>query len=567
MTTPDRYRAIGDENPVVRPNMDQVANQLRRARLHLRLALNADSAIHAVKDMQQVVRQFRTSVAEADIRFAQDTLNTQAERDYIFFQDATRQLEHHLLQFQAALLSSRYLADIEAAFGSYLVKLCEASTRIHQDRTLDERQQEDRLTRRYRQLYSSITVEWQEQKSSLSAMTAACQDPDRTIRQQAHLAIDKSLSLRAGEMDDVLDELVDCRHQMAVQAGFSSFTEIGYIRLGRFDCTIEHMNAIHEDVRRYIVPLAREIRHLQRKRLKVEHLHEYDLTCFFPEGNPSAFLQGDLYIQSIDEVIRQFTEEKDFSIRDMIDSGLTDFEARSGKIPHSQMFFLPHDKKTYLMMQETSTHQDTNSLLSLTGQAFAYSRIMNNPDRIDPLRPDSETHLLYGAALPLLLLPQLKPIFDVRHDDYAAMYVTQLLLKLPELCLLDVFQHEIYRNPEMTPQQRNRLWRILEKKYLPDLDLDDASFMTSGRGWQMSVRDIETPFSAGSAVLADLTALELWRISLKNPARAQRHFLSLCQAGGSKSYMSLLTDENLPLPIDPDTLKRVAYAGCDALSL
>jgi oligoendopeptidase F len=67
--------------------------------------------------------------------------------------------------------------------------------------------------------------------------------------------------------------------------------------------------------------------------------------------------------------------------------------------------------------------------------------------------------------------------------------------------------------------------------------------------------------------LADLTALELWRISLKNPARAQRHFLSLCQAGGSKSYMSLLTDENLPLPIDPDTLKRVAYAGCDALSL
>ncbi len=50
-----------------RPDLDQVENQLRRARLHLRLAMSASSALSAVRDMEQVTRQYRLAEALAKV--------------------------------------------------------------------------------------------------------------------------------------------------------------------------------------------------------------------------------------------------------------------------------------------------------------------------------------------------------------------------------------------------------------------------------------------------------------------------------------------------------------------
>ncbi len=50
--------------------------------------------------------------------------------------------------------------------------------------------------------------------------------------------------------------------------------------------------------------------------------------------------------------------------------------------------------------------------------------------------------------------------------------------------MVDRFQHLIYANPEISPQQRHKIWQELEAEYIPWRCYGDLNHLNQGRLWQ-----------------------------------------------------------------------------------
>ena len=65
---------------------------------------------------------------------------------------------------------------------------------------------------------------------------------------------------------------------------------------------------------------------------------------------------------------------------------------------------------------------------------------------------------------------------------------------LPYGACVDHFQHWVYENPDVSPEERKSKWGELEKIYLPLRDYDDLDFPNRGGLWQGQLHIYQVPF-------------------------------------------------------------------------
>ena len=65
---------------------------------------------------------------------------------------------------------------------------------------------------------------------------------------------------------------------------------------------------------------------------------------------------------------------------------------------------------------------------------------------------------------------------------------------IPYGVIVDEFQHRIYENPDMSPDERKQVFRDLEKKYLPHRDYRDIDILEKGCYWFKQGHIFKNPF-------------------------------------------------------------------------
>jgi M3 family oligoendopeptidase len=130
---------------------------------------------------------------------------------------------------------------------------------------------------------------------------------------------------------------------------------------------------------------------------------------------------------------------------------------------------------------------------------------------------------------------------------------------IPYGVLIDEFQHEVYRNPEMTPDERKKVFRKLEKKYLP-YKVYENEFFDKGTYWFRQSHVFSVPFYYIDYTLAQICAHQFWIADRKDHAEAWRRYHKLCTLGGSKSFLELVKAAGLANPFDQGTLAPVVAA-------
>ena len=238
---PDGIFLAKSELEAARPDLDQLENMLRRARLQLRLAMKPDSALRAYKAMQDAVQSFWQSAGYAQI-FVQEEADT-AE----FWTGAKDRFRQQMVQFYEALAATRYRQVILAEHGSHLLRLAEIYSFLHQPDLTGFLSEEELILAGYRRLMDFIP-------------DADLYSQDRLLRRKAHLELDELYLAVQDEQDRSFEKLASLRGQMADQAGLDSFSQLATLRLGRLDYTQVQRDPVKEAVRRYIVPLARQVR-------------------------------------------------------------------------------------------------------------------------------------------------------------------------------------------------------------------------------------------------------------------------------------------------------------------
>ena len=122
---------------------------------------------------------------------------------------------------------------------------------------------------------------------------------------------------------------------------------------------------------------------------------------------------------------------------------------------------------------------------------------------------------------------------------------------------VDEFQHWVYENPEVTPQERRGKWLEIEKKYLPTRDYGEVEELKNGIFWFRQGHIFSSPFYYIDYTLAQVCAFQFWIKSREDREKAWQDYLNLCKLGGSKSFFELMKSANLKNPFEEGTIAAV----------
>jgi M3 family oligoendopeptidase len=156
-----------------------------------------------------------------------------------------------------------------------------------------------------------------------------------------------------------------------------------------------------------------------------------------------------------------------------------------------------------------------------------------------------------------LTWPWMNLFFGEQTEKYQFMHLANAIQFIPYGVAVDEFQHLIYQNPNLSPEERNATWRNLEKIYLPHRQYEGLPFLEKGGFWQKQSHIFNNPFYYIDYTLAQICAFQFWVKDRKDHSTAWADYLRLCQAGGSRSFLDLVKLANLKSPFEDGCIDTV----------
>jgi M3 family oligoendopeptidase len=555
------------ELTVTRPDPEALAAAANKRIIQAENAGDGESLIITVLLWDRERRAYETQRQLASIRFSQNTRDESARADKQAFDDIDPVVQGYEVELLRAVLGTGSgCRTIEEAFGVHAIALWRCMLFGFEPAIADDKRQESALVNRYQSLLASIKPIFRGQNCSLSTIRSFYGLPDRSARLDALQAEDTALSAHTEAFDAILDDLVKTRHRMAQTLHQPSFTSIGYAWRRRTDWTPRDAATFRDAVRQHVVPLADRIRARRARDLGVTDPGLHDEYLRDAVGAPKA--QGDAtwLLDRTQEALTALIPDLGALTQTMRDRGMLDLIARDGKSGGGFCEVLPDQQIPFILANFNGTQEDLIVLVHELGHAFQSYRSLKQP-LLDYLAPTFETAEVHSMSLEFLIYPELERVFGADAPRFRDGHLERALLFLPYGCAIDHFQHDLYDNPTLTPDQRAARWRELEGMYMPSRRYQDMPFFDSGRFFQKQAHIFSYPFYYLDYALAQTCALQLWDRSRTDQRGAIDTYTQLCDLGGSRSFTDLLSHTGLGSPFDPDMLPRLMKTATDALGL
>ena len=501
----------------------------------------------------------------ARIRQTMDTRDTFYDGESSFFDDNSPRYQALIDEYYRALTASRFRPELEKRFGKHLFALADSAQKTFKPEIMEDLTEENKLCTEYMKLLASAQIDFDGKKLNLSGLGPYRESPDREIRRSASEAYFGFLGQNRERLDSIYDSLVSVRHRMASKLGFANFIPLAYLRMSRTDYDANMVRRYRESILKSIVPVANGLRETQRMRLNLEHLYYYDLPFRFREGNPKPKGSAKEIIREGREMYQALSKETGEFIDRMLDEGLMDLETRPGKAGGGYCSWLPKYRAPFIFSNFNGTSGDVDVLTHEAGHAFQahMSKDFEIPEYVWPTMEAAEIH---SMSMEFITWPWMDRFFGPEADKYRFMHLSDAFLFIPYGALVDEFQHVVYENPGMSPAERFKAWRELEKMYLPYRDFSGNSYLEEGGFWQCQGHIYESPFYYIDYTLAQICAIQYWKKFQEDRESAWLDYLRLCKAGGSKAFLELVKIGGLRSPFDPGVLEKAVERAREWLS-
>lgn len=510
----------------------------------------------AIAEINKLNNYFSTVSSLASIRNSIDTRDEFYDKEKDFFNDVSPEIEDLNFEYYKALNNSSFKKELKKEFGEQLFTIAAFRVKSFDTSLIEDMKAENKLSSEYSKLVASAKIDFDGKECNLSELIPYTQSPDRATRKAASEARFNFVAENSDKFDELYDKLVKLRHGMAQKLGYKNYVELGYINMMRSDYTPEMVAKFRKQVEEYIVPLTVKIRKKQAKRLGLDSLKHYDNSFKFKSGNPKPKGDPEWIVDNGQKMYNELSPETKEFFNFMKDNELMDLITRKGKQMGGYCTMLPDYKAPFIFSNFNGTSGDIDVLTHEAGHAFQVysSRHFEIGEYYWPTYEACEIH---SMSMEFFTWPWMNLFFKEDTEKYKYEHLSSGLLFLPYGVAVDEFQHEIYKNPEMTPAERKATWRKIEKKYLPDLDWDGHEYLENGGRWQLQSHIYQVPFYYIDYTLAQICAFQFWVRMHENYKEAWSDYLTLCQAGGSKSFLGLVELAGLQSPFKEGTVESV----------
>jgi oligoendopeptidase F len=245
----------------------------------------------------------------------------------------------------------------------------------------------------------------------------------------------------------------------------------------------------------------------------------------------------------------------------MVDERLLDLESRPGKAPGGFCSPLPHRGRAFIFMNAAGVDSDVRTLLHEAGHAFHNFEKQSLP-LIWQQEVGSEAAEFASMSMELLGLPFLGAAQGGLYSDEdarraRASYLEGVLLLFGHIASVDAFQQWLYTAPGgADPDTRDAKWLELRALYEPGIDWTGLAEYRAAR-WYAQQHIFQVPFYYIEYGLARFAALQVWRDSLRDPAKAVSRLRRALALGGSRPLPEVYAAAGADLIFDAAAMREL----------
>ena len=519
-------------------------------------AENVEVQIEAFDKIIKLRNHIETMQTLVSIRHSIDTNDEFYDKENEYMDEISPILFGFTNDFYRVLVNSRFKDELVKKYGKLLFDLAENTLKIFSNEIIPDAQEENRLSSKYSKLIASAKIDFDGKELNLSQMVPYTQSKDRKVRIEAAKKVAQFFAENQEEFDNIYDSLVKVRTKMAQKMGYKNYVEFGYKQLSRLEYDAKMVESYRKQVLEDIVPLHTELRKRQEKRLGVEKLRFYDEAIKFNSGNADPHGSPEWILNHGKTMYKELSKETDEFFTFMTENNLLDLLSKKGKMSGGYCTYIPEHKSPFIFANFNGTSHDIDVLTHEAGHAFQVyqSRGFDVPEYLWPTYEACEIH---SMSMEFLTWPWMNLFFENDTDKYKFIHLSEALLFIPYGVTVDEFQHWVYENPEVTPQERREKWLEIEKKYLPTRDYGEVEELKNGIFWFRQGHIFSSPFYYIDYTLAQVCAFQFWIKSREDREKAWQDYLNLCKLGGSKSFFVLMKSANLKNPFEDGTIAAV----------
>ncbi len=543
-----------------RPDVDALCAKISSLTQALESAESAEEQIAIIEENEKVSSSFSTQATLASIRHSIDTRDKFYEEENDFYDNVSPLITEKSQEFMNALLASPFRKELTEKYGELIFKNMEIAQKTFSPEVIPLLQKENSLTSEYQKLYANTTAEIDGKVLPITKLSPYKQSPDREVRMSAYLAEGKAFDGKREELDRIFTELVAVRTEIATKLGYENFVSLAYDRLGRNCYDAKKVAAFRDQIAKDMVPIVADIKENQKNRIGVDKLKIYDDPFMFTDGNPKPHGTPDDILAAGKKMYHALSEQTREFIDFMYDGEFFDVLAKDGKAPGGYCTEIADLKAPFVFSNFNGTSGDVDVLTHEMGHAFASYRAMRAGIISDLQNPTMETCECHSMSMEFLTAPYHSLFFKEDTAKYELSHAEDSAIFIPYGCMVDEFQHLMYENPALTPEQRNEMWLELEKKYRPYMDFDGLPFYSRGALWQRQLHIYMHPLYYIDYCMAQTIAFEFYMLSLESPKEAWDKYLMFVDMAGTKTFEQIVKDSGLDLPYEDGAIAKICGA-------
>jgi oligoendopeptidase F len=520
-----------------------------------------ESFMHWLKKSSELEAVLEEDMAWRYIRMTINTADQDAAKAYeTFVNEINPPLSEASNELNKKLNDSPFKDSLTDEAAKIYLKKVVTAIEIYRDENIELFSKTQNLAQDYSKLIGDQTINYNGQDLTSPQASKFLRDPNREVRKEVYDLLFVRKNQDNELLENIFDQLVQVRHQIAINAGFKNFRDFKFKEMNRFDYTVQDCFDFHDSIEKFIVPIYKKIQEEKLRKFGFEKFKPYDLSAD-PDGKAplKPFETGADLTEKTITLFKNLDPYFSDCIQTMKEMGHLDLESKKGKAPGGYNYPLYEIGIPFIFMNAAGTDRDVITMVHEGGHAI-HSFLTKDLELTAYKSFPSEVAELASMSMELLSMKYWE-IFYTNHDDITRArkeHLESILMVLPWIATIDAFQHWIYENPAHTREERKNKWLEISKRF--GTGLTDWTGYESGRdySWHKQLHLFEVPFYYIEYGFAQLGALSVWKNSLENEKKAIEDYKKGLALGYTQDIKSIYKAAGINFDFSPKNIQTLA---------
>jgi M3 family oligoendopeptidase len=401
-----------------RPILEKAKEEMANIITTFKDYLNAEEQIMAIRQFNIIRKNYGSAQTIAQIRHTQNVSDSFYNDEMAYFNKTTPELEDLDTQFYQELLETPFRIEVERIFGPQLFRIAESRVKIFSPNVMGLLRKENELIGAYQILIAKAKIEFEGEEVKLSQLDKFKSSSNRELRRKAAEAKCNLLANCGEELDQIYDQLVKIRTEIAKKLGYENFIELAYLRLNRSDWNAQSAKFFREIVLNYVVPVTSNLIERQEKRLGIKKLKYYDESFQFHTGNPTPKGEPSWIVEQGRKLYSELSIETKELYEEMVNRELFDLIDKEGKAETGYCTVLWQQSAPFIFANFNGTANDIRVLVHEIGHAIQVNLSLKEQEIPEYFFPTLEAAEILSMSMEFFAWPWLDLFFQEDAEKY-----------------------------------------------------------------------------------------------------------------------------------------------------